>query len=171
MDRLTERHEDCVRYRGKALEYAGRAGIVDMANRLADYEDTGFTPEEIDDLACTREISPEAEYAINKHADSIIERLDKLLKKTDEDARIRELAAADKEGRVVALPKKGSTVYYIGGACGLRVVAGVVVNSNLESLKARVMPAARDYLVEVPVSSLYTSREEAERALEECKNA
>lgn len=47
--------------------------------RLAAYEDTRLTPEEINDLASVREISPEAEYAINKHADNIIERLDKLL--------------------------------------------------------------------------------------------
>lgn len=82
--------------------------------RLAAYEDTGLTPEEIEDLASVREISPEAEYAINSHADSIIERLDKLLKKTDEDARTRELAAADKEGRALILPcKVGDTVWRI----------------------------------------------------------
>ena len=40
--------------------------------RLAAYEDTGLEPEEINDLASVREISPEAEYAINKHADNIM---------------------------------------------------------------------------------------------------
>ena len=75
--------------------------------RLAAYEDTGLTPEEINDLASVREISPEAEYAINKHADNIIERLDKLLHQTDDDARLRELAEADKDGRVVVLPEGG----------------------------------------------------------------
>ena len=76
-------------------------------SRLAAYEDTGLTPEEINDLASVREISPEAEYAINKHADNIIERLDKLLHQTDDDARLRELAEADKDGRVVVLPEGG----------------------------------------------------------------
>lgn len=83
--------------------------------RLAAYEDTGLTPEEINDLASAREISPEAEYAINKHADSIIERLDKLLTQTDDDARLRELAEADKDGRLVVLPcKVGDTLWVTG---------------------------------------------------------
>lgn len=55
-------------------------------------------------MASVREISPEAEYAINKHADNIIERLDKLLHQTDDDARLRELAEADRAGRLVVLP-------------------------------------------------------------------
>lgn len=75
---------------------------------LRAYKDTGLTPEEINDLASAREISPEAEYAINKHADSIIERLDKLLTQTDDDARLRELAEADKDGRLVVLEKGGN---------------------------------------------------------------
>ena len=81
--------------------------IRQLYSALAAYEDTGLTPEEINDLASVREISPEAEYAINKHADNIIERLDKLLHQTDDDARLRELAEADKDGRVVVLPEGG----------------------------------------------------------------
>lgn len=72
--------------------------IRQLYSALAAYEDTGLTPEEINDLASVREISPEAEYAINKHADNIIERLDKLLHQTDDDARLRDLAEADKDG-------------------------------------------------------------------------
>ena len=78
--------------------------IRQLYSALAAYEDTGLTPEEINDLASVREIPPEAEYAINKHADSIIERLDKLLAQTDDDVRLRELAEADKDGRLVVLP-------------------------------------------------------------------
>ena len=102
MERLTYRDKDgfpTMKNRGGFKE-----GGVD---RLAAYEDTGLTPEEINDLASVREISPEAEYAINKHADNIIERLDKLLHQTDDDARLRELAEADKDGRVVVLPEGG----------------------------------------------------------------
>ena len=43
----------------------------------------------------------------DRHADNIIERLDKLLHQTDDDARLRELAEADKDGRVVVLPEGG----------------------------------------------------------------
>ena len=57
-------------------KYTKDEWIVMLQCRLAAYEDTGLTPEEINDLASVREISPEAEYAINKHADNIIERLD-----------------------------------------------------------------------------------------------
>lgn len=97
MERLTYWNEEygCWSY---------HCGSGEAANRLAAYEDTGLTPEEINDLASVREISPEAEYAINKHADSIIERLDKLLAQTDDDVRLRELAEADRDGRLVVLP-------------------------------------------------------------------
>ena len=113
MDRLTYRPKEpyISRSSGDLIEAYSDADIRDIINRLAAYEDTGLTPEEINDLASVREISPEAEYAINKHADSIIERLDKLLAHTDDDARLKELAEADKEGRVVVLPcKVGGTV-------------------------------------------------------------
>ena len=77
-----------------ALLYTAAWSYAELRGRLMQYEDTGLTPEEINDLASVREISPEAEYAINKHADSIIERLDKLLAQTDDDARLREIGRA-----------------------------------------------------------------------------
>lgn len=57
--------------------------------RLKQYEDTGLTPEEVADMASVREISPETEYAINKHADSIIERLDRLLHSDGSESIVR----------------------------------------------------------------------------------
>lgn len=94
---------------------AVREHAMDFYWRLKAYEDTGLTPEEINDLASVREISPEAEYAINKHADNIIERLDKLLHQTDDDARLRELSEADKDGRLVVLPcRVGEKLWVIG---------------------------------------------------------
>lgn len=39
----------------------------------------------IEDMASVREITPEAEYAINKHADSLIERMDALLHQDDSE--------------------------------------------------------------------------------------
>ena len=90
--------------------------VPQLYARLGAYEDTELTPEEINDLASAREISPEAEYAINKHADSIIERFDKLLTQTDDDARLRELVKADRAGRLVVLPcKVGDTVWAASG--------------------------------------------------------
>ena len=96
------RHED----NGNCTAVGGFCTAVTAAHcpLLREYLDTGLEPEEINDLASVREISPETEYAINKHADNIIERLDKLLHQTDDDARLRELAEADKEGRLFLLP-------------------------------------------------------------------
>ena len=107
------RHED----NGNCTAVGGFCTAVTAAHcpLLREYLDTGLEPEEINDLASVREISPETEYAINKHADNIIERLDKLLHQTDDDARLRELSEADKDGRVVVLPcKVGNTLWVTG---------------------------------------------------------
>lgn len=107
MERLTQRLRTGEVLMASEYEekYTEQEWISVLQDRLAAYEDTGLTPEEINDLASVREIPPEAEYAINKHADSIIERLDKLLAQTDDDVRLRELAEADKDGRLVVLEK------------------------------------------------------------------
>lgn len=95
MKRLTEKHYGADDYYMKCSEECERDHCIDcpafeaLVDRLGAYEDTGLEPEEINDLASVREISPEAEYAINKHADSIIERLDKLLAQTDDRDSVR----------------------------------------------------------------------------------
>ena len=78
MERLTQRLRTGEVLMASEYEekYTEQEWISVLQDRLAAYEDTGLTPEEINDLASVREIPPEAEYAINKHADSIIERLD-----------------------------------------------------------------------------------------------
>ena len=110
------RHED----NGNCTAVGGFCTAVTAAHcpLLREYLDTGLEPEEINDLASVREISPETEYAINKHADNIIERLDKLLHQTDDDIRLRELADADKDGRVVVRPYRlGAEVYVLLEDC------------------------------------------------------
>lgn len=111
MERLTEKHYlgadhymKCSENCDVDMDCIDCPSFDRLVEHLAAYEDTGLTPEEINDLESVREISPEAEYAINKHADSIIDRLDKLLAQTNDNDRLRELAEADKEGRVVVLP-------------------------------------------------------------------
>ena len=139
--------------------------------RLGAYEDTGLTPKEINDLASVREISPEAEYAINKHADNIIERLDKLLHQTDDDARLRELAEADKDGRLVVLPcKVGDKLY--------RVFYGEIFEHRVGSMKYFAIQGRWDIetypfcpCVESSIGkTIFLTREEAEKALEAMKN-
>lgn len=146
-----------------------------MVNRLASYEDTGLSPKEIEDLASVREIPPEVEFAITKHADRIIERLDKLLKKTDDDARTRELAEADSEDRVIVLPscKIGDTLYYIeNGRIYPRVIT--TVNFCLSSTLRTIVICTKNYRGEttgILASKLgktaFLSLEEAEQALGE----
>lgn len=52
--------------------------------RLAKYEGLGLTPEEVEELADRHELSPEAEYTINKHADALIAHMQELLAKLDQ---------------------------------------------------------------------------------------
>lgn len=170
MERLTRRINGVVVYVGAKNPYStGQiscevepAGVREMMDRLAAYEDTRLTPEKINDLASMREISPEAEYAISKHAENIIERLDKLLHQTDDDARLRELAKADKDGRVVVLPcKVGDTVY--------RLFAGNPDNPVIATLKINTVPEAVKLIGKMGMHKYigtFLTREAAEKALE-----
>ena len=142
-------------------------------SRLAAYEDTGLEPEEINDLASVREISPETEYAINKHADNIIERLDKLLHQTDDDARLRELAEADRDGRLVVLPcQSGEHVFtLLDGQKRVREceVKYAVLDGWLKVFYIEPIGAPGN-LYSVPFGAfgqtVFLTREEAEKALE-----
>nr|DAG08203.1 MAG TPA: hypothetical protein [Caudoviricetes sp.] len=169
------RHED----NGNCTAVGGFCTAVSAAHcpLLREYLDTELTPEEINDLASVREISPEAEYAINKHADNIIERLDKLLHQTDDDARLRELAEADKDGRLVVLPcKVGQRVFALLDTdkhisecevkqIGLGNEIGFV---GIEPIGAR----GREYGVSIKGfgKTVFLTREAAEAALEAMKN-
>lgn len=150
--------------------------IRQLYSALAAYEDTGLTPEKINDLASVREISPEAEYAINKHADNIIERLDKLLHQTDDDARLRDLAEADKDGRLVVLPCK----------VGQRVFALLDTDKHISECEVKQigMGNKADFIALEPIGArgreygvalngfgktVFLTREEAEKALEAMK--
>ena len=104
MERLTEKHylaedhymkcsEDC----NVDMDCVDCPAFDKLIERLAAYEDTGLTPEEIKD--------PFTEDAmINLAAQAL----------GVEPSRLRELAEADKDGRVVVLPcKVGDTVWRI----------------------------------------------------------
>ena len=96
MERLTSWNEDCVQINGHALGYASIGELVQMAERLAAYEDTGLTPEEIKDSFTPTTVTIMAGQALGVHP-----------------CRIRELAEADKDGRVVILPcKVGDIVWF-----------------------------------------------------------
>lgn len=90
MERLTSRNEDCVSVNGHGLYHLTMTEVVQMADRLAAYEDTRREPEEVTALGKL------FDYAL-KESKTLTEQLT-LLK------HIRELAEADKDGRVVVLP-------------------------------------------------------------------
>lgn len=100
MERLTSRNEDCVLVNGHGPYHLTMTEVVQMADRLAAYEDTGREPEEVTALGKL------FDYAL-KESKTLTEQLTLL-------HHIRELAEADKDERVVVLPcKVGDTVYMI----------------------------------------------------------
>ena len=127
--------------------------------RLAAYENTGFEPEEVTALGKL------FDYAL-KESKTLTEQLT-LLK------HIRELAEADKDGRVVVLPcKVGDTVFarldnkskYV---CECKVKQIVVGNIGFVTF-APIGAPEREYDVSLRGfgKTVFFSREEAERAME-----
>ena len=130
-----------------------------VVERLAAYEDTGLTPEEIK--------APFTEDAmINLAAQAL----------GVESGRLRELAEADKAGRCVVLPRKvGEKIYYLNGKYIIEVdVVGYKVDEtgawlfigetyNPETNRAYHC----DLETERIGKTVFFNREEAERALQE----
>lgn len=165
------RHED----NGNCTAVGGFCTAVPAAHcpLLREYLDTGLEPEEINDLASVREISPETEYAINKHADNIIERLDKLLHQTDDDARLRELAEADKDGRLVVLPfTSGRTLLCKENIDSPRLMKDVELAIRYCSSCGIVFHMGYNVFCDLVKHGRITAvSEEAEKALEALKDA
>lgn len=109
MERLTEKHylaedhymkcsEDC----NVDMDCVDCPAFDKLIERLAAYEDTGLTPEEV----LPKDKADEIAMKLMRLAD--LERLCSY-------DRLRELAEADKDGRVVVLPcKVGDTVWIVG---------------------------------------------------------
>ena len=152
--------------------------------RLAEYEDTGLTPKEIEDMVSVREITPEAEYAIDKHADNLIQKLDELITKTDEKNELQRYKEAEEQGLLVRLPcKVGDTVYrVIRGKKGRGHIAPATVSGlhlgdttrnrryqkEYEYLVLRVDGGFCAHVNKKDIGkTVFLTREEAEKALEE----
>ena len=158
LERLTSRNEDCVSVNGHGLYHLTMTEVVQMADRLAAYEDTGLTPEEIK--------APFTEDTmINLEAQAL----------GVEPSRLRELAEADKDGRLTVLPcKVGEKIYYINGKYIIQVeVVGYKVDEtgawlfigetyNPETNRAYHC----DLETERIGKTVFLTREEAERATE-----
>ena len=144
MERLTYWNEEygCWSY---------HCGSGEAANRLAAYEETGLTPEEID-------MDHEA-----------AEQLRHLCRNCDLD-RLEKLAEADKDGRLVVLPcKVGDKLY--------RVFYGEIFEQRVGSMKYFAIQGKWDIetypfypCVESSIGkTIFLTREEAEKALEAMK--
>lgn len=120
--------------------------------RLKEYEDTGLTPEQC------------AEYAKADRRDAEQEGI----------KRLRELAEADKEGRIVVLPcKVGDVVYgFYGGKTILPMVAKwIETNTDGWCIAAQYTPmATRFYRFSDFGKTVFLTREEAEKVLEAMKD-
>ena len=160
LERLTSRNEDCVSVNGHGLYHLTMTEVVQMADRLAAYEDTGLTPEEIK--------APFTEDTmINLAAPAL----------GVEPSRLRELTEADKDGRVVVLPcKVGDTVWIVGTVrklysakvrtffCGHpSAVRGDDVDGHIHMIRTTEC----DIPMQEFGKTVFLSRAEAERAMQE----
>lgn len=124
--------------------------------RLADYEDTGRTPEEVTALGNL------FDYALEE-SKTLTEQLALL-------NRIRELAEADRNGCVIIVPcKVGDTVYFaLLGKIIEKQVFSIVAFSN--STRIYCGGTSEYFRPEDIGKTFFLTREEAEKALEAMKN-
>ena len=117
--------------------------------RLARYEDTGLAPAEV--------LSMHSEWNAMMSVLNSIGSYD----------RLRELAEADRDGRVMVLPcKVGDTVYYLGGALTPHAIKGLVVDAHgLTGDIFGVRPVDRGYTIRLKIDEIFRTQEEAERWL------
>ena len=151
MERLTARDGEFVAWKGRPLYMMGPADIYVMAERLASYEDTGMTPKEIK--------APFTEDAmINLAAQAL----------GVESGRLRELAEADKDGRVVVLPcRQGDELWTYCNHPVKRVYSFTV--SDVSTLNGRTALNTLGLGTIRPEDigkTVFLTREEAERAME-----
>ncbi len=128
-------------------------------SRLAAYEDTGLTPERCAEFA---RADAEGRYIVMRDAEQ------------EGDALLRELAEADKAGRLVVLPcKVGDTVYFRTYDCNGTVDLGIQPHKVTAIVGRAIVSGRYTDAVLLPGQygvSWFLTREEAEEALEAMKN-
>lgn len=158
MERLTFEGNFCEIARCKEVKcpYDTACSQKQVWERLKAYEDTGLTPEEIK--------APFTEDAmINLAAQAL----------GVEPSRLRELAVADKDGRVVVLPcKVGDVVYGFHGEKTILQMVAKWIETNTDGwcIAVQYTPMApRFYRFSDFGKIVFLTREEAEKALAERK--
>ena len=142
MERLTYFKDGYWRVNFSGVQYQ-----ADFVDRLAAYEDTGMTPEQVENAKTIIESAFEED--------------------TSKAERIRKLLAADKDGRVVVLPcKVGDTVYFaLLGRIIEKQVFSIVSFSN--STRIYCGGTSEYFRPEDIGKTFFLTRAEAERALQE----
>ena len=160
MERLTRRSDTGHAYYPRCFEEpCGGDGckikdcLLDdiICDRLSAYEDTGLEPESVEAL----------KLSMMGKAISEITEFDGL-----PIGRLRDLAEADKDGRLVVLPcKVGDTVYRLfAGNPDNPVIATLKINTVAEAVKLIGKMGMHKYI------GTFLTREEAEKALEAMKD-
>ena len=171
MERLTEKH-----YLGTDhyMKCSGNCNVdmdcIDcpsfdrLVERLAAYEGTGLTPERCSEFA---RADAEGRYIVMRDA------------KQEGVARLRELAEADKDGRLVVLPcKVGDRLYEVTGRKTISVYTVKAIRVELFGLfiewdivEGFVWQSLSGINAGDIGKTVFLTREEAEKALEAMKNA
>ena len=154
MERLTYFKDGYWRVNFSGVQYQ-----ADFVDRLAAYEDTGLYPESVE--ALTLSMMGKAISEITEFDGLPIDRL-------------RELAEADKDGRVVVLPcKVGDTVYFVNKQILEFAVVGYAVDEtgiswvHSEHVDKIGNTNERTFSPDRFGKTTFLSREEAEKALQE----
>ena len=163
MERLTNKREDDAQreeYERRLANGYPRNTPEERFLRLAAYEDRGCAPEEV----LPKDKADEIALKLMRLAD-----LESICSYT----RLRELAAADKDGRVVVLPcKVGDVVYgFHNGQTILPMVAKwVETSADGWTIAVQYTPMAPNfYLFSDFGKTVFLTRKEAEKALEAMK--
>lgn len=142
MERLTYFKDGYWRVNFSGVQYQ-----ADFVDRLAAYEDTGLAPERCAEFA---RADAEGRYIVMRDAEQA------------GVARLRELAEADKDGRVLILPcKLGTKVYRIRYE-----IADYPDDPELEIATTWFTPEYREDIGK----TVFLSREEAEKALQKMED-
>lgn len=154
MERLTTRDANCADPKEIYGVRVKNHDYTSAANRLADYEDTGLTPEEV--------LSMKLEWCAM---------MDALNSIGGGYTRLRELAEADRDGRVVVRPcKVGDTLF--------RVFAGEILEHKVRNMRYLAIQGRWDidttpfcsYVESSIGKTIFLTHEQAEKALEAKKD-
>lgn len=152
MERLTSWNEDCVLINGHALGYATKCEFVQMAERLAAYEDKGLSPE-----GCARAAE----------ANQLMEAFGLPME------RIVELLKAEIHGRRVTLPcVPGDTLWLsrLFYTQPKEPIPAVVHAIRFDADGIMIVTGKRRFAAEAIGKTVFYTREEAEKAMRRYEN-